>query len=211
MKLALATDHAGFELLRQLEAFLVQNGHECKDFGPQSLQPSDDYPDFIFPAARAVASGECEAGIILGGSGQGEAMAANRIKGARCAVYYGSAQAAAAIDAAGNPAADQYEILRLTRQHNDSNMLSLAARFLDVDEAKQAVTVWLGARFSGDERHKRRIAKLDQPGDSGATGSRSAEDPKESAAKNETAKSDPGQTARPDAIIDNDGTLSVRH
>lgn len=163
MKIALATDHAGFELLRQLEAFLVQSGYECKDFGPQSLNPGDDYPDFIFPAAKAVASGECEAGIVMGSSGQGEAMAANRIAGVRCAVFYGASSTPSAIDIAGSPARDQYEILRLTRQHNHANMLSLAARFLSLEEVQHAVSTWLGTRYSEDERHKRRIAKLDQP------------------------------------------------
>jgi ribose 5-phosphate isomerase B len=162
MKIALSTDHAGFEMLRQLEAYLVGHGHTCVDFGPQELNPLDDYPDFIFPAARAVASGECEAGIILGGSGQGEAMAANRIKGVRCAVYYGGGQASHVAGLEGGIVGGGQDIVRLSREHNDANMLSLGARFLSVEEAQQVATSWLSTRFSDDERHKRRIEKLDQ-------------------------------------------------
>src|ERR1700744_4086437 len=101
MKIAVTTDHAGFEVLGELKIFLTLLGHECVDFGPKSLDTGDDYPDFMFPAARAVASGGCEAAVILGGSGQGEAMAANRIKGARCALFYGPVVAKTAIDAEG--------------------------------------------------------------------------------------------------------------
>ena len=162
MKIALSTDHAGFEVLRQLEAHLVGQGHTCVDYGPKELVPTDDYPDFIFPAAKAVASGECEAGIILGGSGQGEAMAANRIKGVRCAVYYGGGQASPISGLEGEGGVGGQDIVRLSREHNDANMLSLGARFVSVDEAQQVITTWLSTRFSGDERHKRRIQKLDQ-------------------------------------------------
>ncbi len=162
MKIALSTDHAGYEQLQKLQEFLSAEGHECLNFGPKTLDPTDDYPDFIFPAARAVAGGECQVGVIWGGSGQGEAMAANRVPGARCAVYYGSAAAKEAIDAEGTAAADDYEILRLSRQHNHANMLSLGARFLSFDEAKQAIKIWLGTPYSDAERHVRRITKLDQ-------------------------------------------------
>lgn len=215
MKIALATDHAGFELLRQLEAFLVQSGHKCKDFGPESLNPKDDYPDFIFPAAQAVASGECEVGIILGGSGQGEAMAANRVKGVRCAVYYGAAEAPSAIDAAGNPAKDQHEILRLSREHNNANMLSLAARFVSLEDAKQAINVWLGAKFSGDERHERRISKLDQPAANGA-GQQMIKNEKQSnqppdVTKAESHEDESAKAPKRDAVINDQGTLSVQH
>lgn len=161
MKVALSTDHAGFEQLQKLQQLLAAAGHECVNFGPQVLDTTDDYPDFIFPAARAVAAGECEAGIIWGGSGQGEAIAANRIRGVRCAVYYSSASAKEAIDADGTAAADNFEILRLSRQHNHANMLSLGARFLTFDEARQAIMIWLQTPYSEAERHVRRIKKLD--------------------------------------------------
>lgn len=152
MRIAVGTDHTGFEMLTQLKEFLGNLGHEVVDYGPQSLNPDDDYPDFIFPAARAVASGDCQYGVILGGSGQGEAMVANRLKNVRCAVFYG--------DLANGD--EPLEIIRLSRQHNDANILSLGARFIDVDQAKRAVQTWLDTSFSGDERHKRRIQKLDQ-------------------------------------------------
>jgi ribose 5-phosphate isomerase B len=161
MKIALGTDHAGFEQLKQLKEWLAADGHECADFGPAGFDEADDYPDFIFPAARAVASGDCEAGIILGGSGQGEAMAANRIKGVRCTLFYSPAVAKAAVDAEGTKSDDPYEILRLSRQHNHANVLSLSGRFLTLDEMKQAVKVWLETPYSDAERHARRVAKLD--------------------------------------------------
>ncbi len=161
MKIALSTDHAGFELLKQLQSYLEAKGHTCVNYGPESFEPKDDYPDFIIPGARAVANGECEMGVIMGGSGQGEAIAANRIKGARCAVYYGSAKAQVAIDATGRTAEDDYEILRLSRQHNDSNILSLGARFLTQQDMERAVDIWMETAFEGG-RHEPRIKKIDE-------------------------------------------------
>jgi ribose 5-phosphate isomerase B len=99
-------------------------------------------------------------GIVIGGSGQGEAIAANRVPGARCALYYGQAHATGPIDAAGAPALDGYDIVRLAREHNDANVLSLAARFLTEEDAKEAVRIFLEAQFTAEERHVRRIAKL---------------------------------------------------
>lgn len=160
MKIALSTDHTGLELLNHIRDFLKTQGHECGDFGPKTLDPADDYPDFIVPAAQAVASGEYECGIILGGSGQGEAMAANRVHGARCALYYGPATAQQAIDADGATSQDHYDILRLSRQHNHANMLSLAARFLTWDDIEKALTIWLDTPYSDAERHVRRVQKL---------------------------------------------------
>jgi ribose 5-phosphate isomerase B len=162
MKVAVTTDHAGFEALQELKVFLQSLGHEYVDFGPQSLDPDDDYPDFMFPAARAVANGECECGVILGGSGQGEAMAANRVKGVRCALFYGPAVAKTAIDAEGTKSDDPYEILRLSRQHNHANVLSLSGRFLTLEEMKTAIEVWLATPFGDAERHNRRVTKLDE-------------------------------------------------
>jgi ribose 5-phosphate isomerase B len=165
MKVAVTTDHTGFSNgnpFEQLKIYLESLGYEVVDFGPTTLDMDDDYPDFMFPAAKAVASGECEVGIIMGGSGQGEAMAANRIKGARCAVYYGPAVAKAPIDAEGNLSADPYEILKLSRQHNHANILSLSTRFLSHEEIKQAVKIWLETTFSSEERHVRRVHKLDE-------------------------------------------------
>lgn len=161
MKIALSTDHAGFASLQTLKEYLESIGHECVNYGPAEFDPTDDYPDYIRPAAVAVADGQCDVGIIFGGSGEGEAIAANRVPGVRCGVYYGPATPIGAIDAEGSEAHDEYEILRLNRQHNNANMLSLAGRFLTQQEVHSAVQVWLDTPFSGEERHVRRIAKLD--------------------------------------------------
>ena len=162
MTVALATDHAGFEQLKELEAFLESLGHKCHNFGPFSLKPDDDYPDFIFPAAKTVASGGCERGIIIGRSGQGEAMAANRVKGVRCAVYYGPAVARKVVDAHGRTSHNPLEVVRLSREHNDSNMLSLGASFISLKDIKNVVKLWLETPFSGENRHQRRNQKLDE-------------------------------------------------
>ena len=162
MKIAITTDHAGFEALQLLDGFIIALGHETVNFGPKTLDIADDYPDYMFPAAQAVASGDCERAIILGGSGQGEAMAANRIKGVRCALFYGPVIAKTAVDAEGKLSSDPYEIIKLSRQHNDANALSLSGRFLTLDEMKHAIKIWLETGFSGVERHARRVQKLDE-------------------------------------------------
>lgn len=162
MKIAITTDHAGFEALKELKTYLESLGHECIDYGPTVFDAEDDYPEFMFPAARAVAAGESERGVIMGGSGQGEAMAANRIAGVRAALFYGPVTAKAAVDADGTVSDDPYEIVKLSRQHNDANVLSLSGRFLTLDEMKTALKLWLETPFSGAERHVRRIRKLDE-------------------------------------------------
>lgn len=161
MKIALTTDHGGYEALQQIKPFIQSLGHEFVDFGPKSLDMDDDYPDLIFPAARAVANGECERGIIMGVSGQGEAMAANRIKGVRCALFYGPvvAKSTSGIDPASG---DPYELIKLSREHNDANILSLSGRFLTLEEIKTAIKLWLETPFSNSERHARRIKKIDE-------------------------------------------------
>lgn len=161
MNIALATDHAGFEQLKQLQEYLEDLGHECHNFGPKNLSPGDDYPDFIRPAAGAVATGKCEKGVILGGSGQGEAITANRLAGVRCAVFYGPVVPRGIVDAEGHVSHNPYEIIKLSRQHDDTNMLSLAARFVSLEDMKQTVKLWLDTPFSGEERHLRRIQKID--------------------------------------------------
>lgn len=161
MRIALSTDHAGYDSLQKLRNMLTAAGHTCVDFGPKQRDPADDYPDFIYPAAQAIARGDCQVGIIYGGSGQGEAMVANRVKGVRCAVYYGPAVAVGPIDANGQEAQDNYEILRLSRRHNDANMLSLGARFLSWSDIERAVTIWLETAFEHEDRHVRRIGKID--------------------------------------------------
>ncbi|MCA9363842.1 RpiB/LacA/LacB family sugar-phosphate isomerase [Candidatus Kaiserbacteria bacterium] len=148
MTVYFATDHAGFELKNELLAFVRDElGYVVEDLGATELDETDDYPDYIHTAAKKVSERPDEArAIILGGSGEGEAIAANRHMRVRTAVYYGG----------------PLDIVRLSREHNDTNMLSLGARFLDVETAKQAVALWLDTRFSGESRHARRIAKLDR-------------------------------------------------
>lgn len=162
MKIALATDHAGFEQLKDLQMFLEELGHECQNYGPAALNIADDYPDYMFKAAAAVAAGECQMGVIMGSSGEGEAMAANRIKGVRCAVFYGPAVVGRVIDANGRISSSPYEIVKLSRAHNDANMLSIGARFVSLADIQQVVKLWLETPFSGEPRHQRRIDKLDK-------------------------------------------------
>ncbi len=162
MKIAVTTDHAGYEAIKELIAYLESQNHECVYFGPKEFDAYDDYPDYIFPAAYAVAQGDCERAIIMGGSGQGEAMVANRVPGVRAAVFYGPEKAKTPVDAEGHKGTDPYEIVRLSRQHNDANVLSLSSRFLDTEQMKRALSLWLTEPFSGQERHVRRIKKLDQ-------------------------------------------------
>jgi ribose 5-phosphate isomerase B len=161
VKIALATDHTGFEQLKDIQFYLESMGYECENFGPKTLNLTDDYPDYIFPAAQAVSMGSCERGIIFGGDGQGEAMVANRLKGVRCGVYYGPAVIGRIIDANGRISSSPLEIVRLTRQHNDANMLSIAARFVSLSDMRQVITLWLDTPFSEEPRHVRRINKLD--------------------------------------------------
>lgn len=145
MKIFIGTDHAGFELKQALTLYLKELGYEVEDMGAYEFNESDDYPDFIAPVAEAVAGDRKAKGIILGGSGQGEAIGANRFRGVRAAVYYGGPR----------------DIIRLSREHNDANILSLGARFISEDEAKEAVKLWLETEFGGEERHLRRIEKID--------------------------------------------------
>jgi ribose 5-phosphate isomerase B len=142
MHIAVASDHAGFKYKVLLSKHLHDLGHEVKDFGTYSEDPVD-YPDFIRPAAEAVARGECERGIVLGGSGNGEAMAANRVKGVRCAYCFNE------------------ETARLGRMHNDANVISIGERIVSPQMAVAIVNTWLETRFEGG-RHVRRIQKLDE-------------------------------------------------
>ena len=155
----IATDHAGFELKNELVDYIRDElGYEIEDKGAHTYDKEDDYPDFIHAAAKAVSEDpENARAIIIGGTGQGEAMAANRHKGVRAAVYYGKAPAGPQADADGV----EMDILSLSREHNNANVLSFGARFLSTDEIKEAIKGWLAQNFSGKERHVRRIAKID--------------------------------------------------
>ena len=158
MTVYFATDHAGFELKELLVPFVRDElGYEVIDCGATSYDADDDYPDFVSIAAQAVSEDpiNCVA-IILGGSGQGEAMVANKFEGVRATVYYGPARSCEPADGG----AQELDIIRLSREHNNANVLSLGARFLSPEDAKDAVRTWLATDFSGEERHKRRIHKI---------------------------------------------------
>ncbi len=162
MKILLASDHAGFYLKGEIMKFLAGRSVDVEDLGPHSLDPNDDYPDFIAPLAERVSKDpENTRGIILGGSGEGEAIVANRFKGVRAGVFYGSILPKAPIDAAGKESVDPFAIIHLMREHDDANVLSLAARFLNVEEALRAVSLFIDTSFQGEERHLRRIKKID--------------------------------------------------
>lgn len=161
MKVFLATDHSGLELKNKVKEYLQKSGYDVIDCGANTFDKDDDYPDFIAEAASGVSKDPQNAkGIVFGGSGQGEAMVANKFKNVRCAVFYAPAVPVQAIDATGKTSTNNFEMLRLTREHNDSNMLSLGVRFLQEADALEAIDTWLTAPFSQDERHKRRIEKI---------------------------------------------------
>lgn len=144
-KIYIGSDHAGYELKELLKTYLSSLNNEVEDCGAFTLDNEDDYPDFIQPVAEKVTQNPESFGIILGGSGQGEAMCANRVTGVRASVYYGGT----------------LDIVRITREHNNANILSLGARFMNEEEAKQAVEIFLATKFSDEPRHIRRINKLD--------------------------------------------------
>ena len=142
MRIAIASDHAGYRYKQEIRAHVIDLGHEVQDFGTDS-EESVDYPLFIRPAAEAVARGECQMGIIFGGSGNGEAMVANRVKGIRCALCWNEKSAA------------------LAREHNDANMISLGQRMMTEDMALTIVRIRLETPFEGG-RHARRIRQIDE-------------------------------------------------
>jgi len=142
MKIAIGSDHAGFTYKEAIREFLTAQGHTVKNFGTYSPEPCD-YPDFIRPVAEAVAKGEFERGIVLGGSGNGEAIVANKVRGIRCAVAWDLVSA------------------RLSREHNNANVLSLGERMITKDEALSIVDLWLKTGFEGG-RHQRRIEKIEK-------------------------------------------------
>ncbi len=142
MKIAIASDHAGYKYKEEIKRVLLAGGHGVEDFGTGSDEPAD-YPLFIRPAAEAVAEGRCDRAIVLGGSGNGEAMVANRVPGVRCALCWDETTA------------------RLAREHNDANAISLGQRLISLETALRIVEVWLETPFAGG-RHERRIRMIDQ-------------------------------------------------
>ena len=146
MKIYLAADHAGFDLKEVIKTYLKEQGREIEDMGAFSLDKQDDYPDFILPAAKKVAENLQEhLGIFFGATGQGEAIAANKVRGIRAAVYYGGS----------------LDLVKRSRTHNNANVLSLGGRFLTPEETIDAVEIWLRSEFRG-ARHERRIQSITQ-------------------------------------------------
>lgn len=145
LRIYIGSDHAGFKLKEKLVPFLQGLGYEVMDKGAFELNENDDFPDFIGPVAKEVVKDEGSVGIVLGGSGQGEAMAANRHKGIRASVYYGG----------------DLSVVSETREDNDSNILSIGTRFATEDETKEAIKLWLKTEFSTDPKYARRNKKLD--------------------------------------------------
>jgi ribose 5-phosphate isomerase B len=141
MKIAIGSDHAGFKYKEQIRNWLIEKGHSVEDFGTDSEIPCD-YPDFIRPVAQAVAAGKCQRGIVLGGSGNGEAIVSNRIKGIYCTIAWDLRSA------------------RFGRAHNNSNVLSIGQRMIAIEEAMEIVELWLATPFDGG-RHLKRIQKID--------------------------------------------------
>jgi ribose 5-phosphate isomerase B len=164
MQIYIGSDHTGYEIKEKLKTYLAELGlgYEVVDKGAFKYDADDDYPDFIKPVAEAVAQDKERRGIILGGSGQGEAMCANKISGVRAAVFYGEVLPVDAVDISGKQNNDPFEMILLERQHNDANILSLGVRFLSFDEIKFAAELFLKTEFEGVERHIRRIKKLEK-------------------------------------------------
>lgn len=154
MRIAVASDHAGYRLKEELKLLLRELGHEVRDMGSNSEDPVD-YPDFVVPAAMAVVQGECDRAIVIGGSGNGEAMVANKVPGIRCALCHDATTA------------------RLARAHNDANALALGQRVVGTEVARDIVRVWLDTAFEGG-RHARRLEKMaaleGMPGERGRSG-----------------------------------------
>jgi ribose 5-phosphate isomerase B len=158
-RIFIAADHAGFRLKAALSEHLGLHGYDVEDCGALEYDPEDDYPDFVTPFAQKVAATPGSFGIVCGGSGQGEAMCANRVQGVRAAVFYGQMRVSDALDREGGFSEDGYDAVRLPRRHNNANILSLGARFISPVEADEAVRVFLNTVYTADERHVRRLRK----------------------------------------------------
>lgn len=146
MRVYIASDHAGFEMKRELIPFLLENGFDVVDCGPKEYNHDDDYPDYVSKVGEKVSKELLSQGIVIGRNGQGEAIVANRFANVRCAVFYGGSK----------------HMITLSREHDDANVLSLGSQFLTTKEAKEAVLLFLYTKFTYDERHIRRIKKIEK-------------------------------------------------
>ena len=163
MKIYIASDHAGFNLKEEIIPFIkgLDFRYEVVDLGPAKFDENDDYPDTIAPVGKSVSENLGSYGFIFGGSGEGEAMVANRFNGVRAAVFYGEHTPIQYVDMTMRESHDPYEIVKLSRAHNDANILSVGARFASVAETKMAIKIFLETDFINEERHLRRIKKID--------------------------------------------------
>jgi len=149
MKIYIGTDHKGFRIKEKVKSWLLAWGYEVEDLGAHSLDPDDDYPDFASRVAEKISENSNSdevRGILLGATGEGEAIVANKYNGVRCSVYYGG----------------QEEIVALSRDHSDVNIFSIGVLFLDEDTLKKMIKLWLEKPFSGMERHVRRLKKIEE-------------------------------------------------
>ncbi len=146
VRVYIGSDHAGFEMKRELASFLLENGQEVIDCGPATYVHEDDYPDYVSIVAEKISNDAEARGIVIGRNGQGEAIVCNRFPRVRCAVFYGGSK----------------HMITLSREHDDANIISLGSSFLTTQEAKEAVLLFLHTKFSGDERHIRRIKKIEK-------------------------------------------------
>lgn len=164
-KVFIASDHAGFALKNALIEHIRTLGYEVEDMGAFAQDSDDDYPDFATPLAKRIAEentrvADSARGIVIGGSGQGEVMCANRVPGIRAAVFYGPRRVTTALDIEGGRSEDGFDAVRLPRWHNDANILSIGARFVSGGEADEAVRIFLETPFSDSPRHARRLSKF---------------------------------------------------
>lgn len=168
MRIVLGADHAGFEIKEVIKESLLEEDFEVIDLGAETFNPDDDYPEIIAEVAHAVSiDPQNTRGIIFGGSGQGEAMVANRFKNVRAVVYYGDSHTKKEkpfmqLTNNEDEIYEPFEMVALSREHNDSNILALGARFLSIEQALSAVSVWLSTEYNGDERHERRIQQIEE-------------------------------------------------
>jgi ribose 5-phosphate isomerase B len=142
MRLHIGSDHAGLELKNELLAHLVNNGHDVTDHGPYEYDALDDYPDFCIPAAQAVAKDPTSLGVVIGGSGNGEQISANKVKGIRAVLAW------------------SIETAKLGKEHNNANVVSIGGRMHSIDQCKEIIDAFIATPFSNDERHIRRINKM---------------------------------------------------
>lgn len=164
MKVYLGTDHAGFELKEKVKALLEKEGFKVEDLGAYEYDKNDDYPDFISKVGQALSKDPESKGIVFGSSGQGEAMVANKYKNVRAAVFYAPVVPAHNVDVTGRISQDPFEMIKLTREHNNANVLSMGAKILKEEDAIKAIKLWLETPFTNEERHQRRVEKLNQLG-----------------------------------------------